>query len=127
VRRAILTCTLILLFAGGCGRSDSGPALSDLPSYPGATQTESMEQSGMLGILGGELVQLTTGDSYDEVLDFYTTELAGRDTEVIEHTTELGRQTAISITRDEGVITVAIQEFTDEDAVNITHMRVGRP
>lgn len=126
MRRAILTCTLILLFAGGCGSSESGPALSDLPSYPGATQTESMEQSGMLGILGGELVQLTTSDSYGEVLDFYTAKLSDRDTEIIEHTTELGRQTAISITQDEGVITVAIQEFTDEGAVNITHMRVGR-
>lgn len=126
MRRAILACTLILLFAGGCGSSRSGTALGDLPSYPGATQTESMEQSGMLGILGGELVQLTTGDSYEEVLDFYTVELAGRDTEVMEHTTELGRQTAISITRDEGVVTIAIQEFIDEDAVNITHMRVGR-
>jgi hypothetical protein len=117
-----------LLLAVGCaGESNSAgaEAFRQLPHYPGAVQTESIAQSGMLGILSGEIVQLTTGDSFDEVLDFYRTALADQDVEVIDHTSDLGRQTAISMRGDNHVVTVAIQEFVDEGAVNVTLMRVG--
>ena len=43
----------------------------------------------------------------------------------MEHESELGRQTAISIPQKKGIITVAIQEFTEEGTVNISFMAVG--
>jgi hypothetical protein len=43
----------------------------------------------------------------------------------MNHESELGRQTAISIPQKKGVITVAIQEFTEDGTVNITFMAVG--
>jgi hypothetical protein len=43
----------------------------------------------------------------------------------MDHESELGRQTAISIPQKKGMITVAIQEFTEEGTVNITFMAVG--
>jgi hypothetical protein len=56
---------------------------------------------------------------------FHTDALYQYDTELMEHESELGRQTAISIPQKKGVITVAIQEFTEEGTVNITLMAVG--
>ncbi|MBT8365464.1 MAG: hypothetical protein KJP23_12230 [Deltaproteobacteria bacterium] len=43
----------------------------------------------------------------------------------MNHESELGRQTAISIPQKKGMITAAIQEFTEEGKVNITFMAVG--
>ena len=116
---------VLVVGCGGSNNSSNAEAFGNLPRYPGANETESMEQSTMLGILSGELVQLATSDSFDQVLDFYTTELADHELEILNHSTDLGRQTAISIPSDGGVVTVAIQEFVDEGAVNITLMRVG--
>jgi hypothetical protein len=43
----------------------------------------------------------------------------------MSHTSELGRQTAISIPQKRGMVSVAIQEFIEEGKVNITLMAVG--
>jgi len=118
---------LVALLVVGCGGSSPGKeAFQNLPHYPGAVATESLEQSTMLGVLSGELVQMTTSDGFDEVVDFYTTALARQDVEVLNHSSDLGRQTAISIREDTSVVSVAIQEFASEGEVNITLMRVGR-
>jgi hypothetical protein len=117
---------LLLNILTGCGSSSSdGLSLQDIPLYPNATEDESMEQSSFGGILGGKLAQFTTTDSYDEVVEFYTDALEKYDPEVLSHTSELGRQTAISIKQKKRIISVAIQEFTEEGKVNITLMRVG--
>ena len=70
-------------------------------------------------------VQFTTTDPFDEVVDFYSDALNTYDPEFLSHTTDLGRQTAISIPQKNGMISVAIQEFTAEGTVNITFMAVG--
>jgi len=75
--------------------------------------------------MGGNLQQFTTTDSYEDVLGFYTQSLEAMHPEVLTHTSELGRQTAFSIPQKNGVISVAVQEFTSEGAVNITLMGVG--
>lgn len=117
---------LLICFLPGCGSSgDDGPFLQDIPLYPNAMEGESMQQSSYGGIVGGNLSQFSTTDSYDKVVDFYTDALNKYNTEVLSHTSELGRQTAISIQQKNGVISVAIQEFTEEGKVNITLMRVG--
>lgn len=117
---------LLIGFAAGCGNSSSiQSALQEIPHYPNAIEGESMEQSLPGGFLGGSLTQFTTTDPFDDVLEFYTDALYQYDTELMEHESELGRQTAISIPQKKGIITVAIQEFTDEGTVNITFMAVG--
>ena len=75
--------------------------------------------------MSGSLLQLTTTDSFDQVLDFYTDALGQYDPEFMSHTSELGRQTAISIPQKNGMVSVAIQEFIEEGKVNITLMAVG--
>ena len=126
-RACLLGIALAMTIAAGCGNSGGGGlSLQDIPLYPGATQGQSMAQSSPFGIVGGELKQFTTTDSYDEVLDFYTNALSGLDPEFLSHKSELGRQSGISIPRKNGMITVAVQEFIEEDAVNITFMSVGR-
>jgi len=117
---------LLIGFATGCGSSsDTQSALQEIPHYPNAIEGESMEQSLPGGFLGGSVTQFTTTDPFDEVLEFYTDALFQYDTEFMEHESELGRQTAISIPQKKGMITVAIQEFTEEGTVNITFMAVG--
>ena len=117
---------LLIHLATGCGSSGGdGPALQDIPRYPNATEGESMAHSSPGGFVSGNLAQFTTTDSFDEVVDFYTEALGQYDPEFMSHTSELGRQTAISIPRENGVTSVAIQEFTAEGKVNITIMVVG--
>ena len=117
---------LLTIIPAGCGSSSGdGLSLQDLPRYPNATEGESMEQSSLGGIVGGSLAQFTTTDSFDEVMDFYTDALNKHDPEFLSHTSELGRQTAISIPQKNGMISVAIQEFSAEGKVNITLMAVG--
>lgn len=122
----VVVFALLINIPTGCGSSSSdGPSLQDIPRYPSATEGESMQQSSPGGIVGGELVQFTTTDSFDEVVDFYTDALNEYDPESLSHTSELGRQIAISIPQENGMISVAIQEFTQEGKVNITFMAVG--
>lgn len=118
---------LIILLLSGCGKSDEGgPDLEDLPLYPGATRVESLEQSVPGGLMGGKLEQFTTTDSYDDVLQFYREALNGFNPETSSFESELGQQTAISLPRERGILTVAIQAFADEGVVGITFMSVGR-
>ena len=120
VPRAVSAFVVVVLL-NGCGSDAS--SLDEIPRYPGATQTEAMQQSGMLGIMSGELVQLETRDDYDQVLSFYTERLA--DAELMLETTEQGRVAALTIAQPLGAVSVAIQEFDQENAVYITLMRVG--
>ena len=115
----------IVLLTGCGGYSDIKAALQEIPLYPNAIEGETMEQSLPGGFMGGSVTQFTTTDPYDEVLEFYSDALYQYETEVMEHESELGRQTAISIPRKRGMITVAIQEFVEEETVNITLMAVG--
>jgi hypothetical protein len=117
---------LLVNIPTGCGgSSDDGMSLQIIPRYPNATEGESMGQSSLGGIVRGNLAQFTTTDSFDEVLEFYTDALGEYDPELMSHTSELGRQTAISIPQKNGMISVVIQEFTEEGEVNITLMAVG--
>ena len=84
-----------------------------------------MGQSSPGGILSGNLSQFTTTDSFDQVVGFYTDALSQHDPELMSHAPELGRQTAISMPRKNGMLSVVIQEFTEEGTVNITFMSVG--
>lgn len=121
----MIAFTVLVSLPTGCGRSANVPSLEDIPVYPNATEGESMEQSSPGGMMGGMLKQYTTTDSFDDVLAFYTDALNAQNPEVMSHTSELGRQTALSIKQDNGMVTVAIQEFTEEGTVNITLMSVG--
>ena len=123
----VVAFALLIYIPAGCENSNGkGLLLQDIPRYPDATEGESMEQSIPGGLVGGKLAQFTTTDSFDEVVDFYTDALNKYDPQFISHTSELGRQTAISIPQKAGMISVAIQEFTEEEKVNITLMSVGR-
>ena len=123
--KVVVFALLVVIATGGGCSSGIESALQDIPRYPGATAGESMEHSLPGGFLGGALEQFTTTDPFEEVLDFYTDALYQYDTEFMNHESELGRQTAISIPQKKGMITVAIQEFTEEGKVNITLMAVG--
>ena len=122
----VILLALLTITTTGCGSSSGdGPSLQDIPLYPNATEGESMEQSSPGGIVGGSLAQFTTTDPFDEVVDFYSDALNKYDPEFMSHASDLGRQTAISIPQKNGMISVAIQEFTAEEKVNITFMAVG--
>jgi len=122
----VVALALLTGLLTGCGGySDIKSALQEIPLYPNAVEGESMEQSFPGGFMGGSVTQFMTTDPYEEVLEFYTDALYQYETEVMEHETELGRQTAISIPQKKGMITVAIQEFSEEQTVNITFMAVG--
>ena len=122
----VVVFVLLTGLAAGCGNSsDIKSALQEIPPYPNAIEGESMEQSLPGGFIGGSITQFTTTDPFDDVVAFYTDALYQYDTEFMDHESDLGRQTAISIPQKKGMITVAIQEFTEEGAVNITFMAVG--
>ncbi len=120
---SLIAVVFLVTIVVSCGSGDSRPSLAEIPRYPNAVERESMAQS--MGPIGGQLVQFTTRDSHDAVLEFYTDALKTYDTKTMSHAVEGGRQTAISIPQRRGNITVAIQEFVKEGAVNITLMRVG--
>ncbi len=120
---SLITMAFLVAFAVSCGSGDARPSLAEIPRYPNAVERESMAQS--MGPIGGQLVQFTTRDSHDAVLSFYTDALKAYETKTMSHALEGGRQTAISISQRRGNITVAIQEFKKEGAVNITLMQVG--
>lgn len=109
----------------GCGNAKTELSFQDIQHYPAATPEQSMEGSGMAGLMGGELTQLSTSDPFDSVVAFYSNELERYSPEILSHTSELGRQTAITVKQDKQVFTVAIQEHEDEERIMITHMAVG--
>lgn len=121
----MMVFALLVSIPTGCERSANVPSLQDIPPYPNATEGESMEHSSPGGFVGGKMQQYTTTDPFDDVVDFYTDALSSYNTEVMSHTSELGRQTAVSIKQDKGITTVAIQEFTEKGTVNITFMAIG--
>ena len=117
---------LLITIPMGCGSSSGdGPSLQDIPRYPNATEGESMEQSSPGGFVRGSLAQFATTDPFEEVVDFYANALNEYDPQFISHTSELGRQTAISIPQRKGMVSIAIQELTAEEKVNIIFMAVG--
>jgi len=121
----ILLWLLLAIVLSGCGKEQNqGPALQDIPLYPNATIGETM-QASMLGMMGGSLAQYSTTDSYDEVLSFYNESLATHNPEVMSHSSDLGRQAALSIRKENGMVTVSVQEFTEENTVAITFMEVA--
>ena len=116
---------LFMSMITACGDSDSEQqSLQEIPQYPGATRGESMEHSSFGGFIGGKLEQFSTSDSFDDVLSFYEKALSEQQPQVLSHTSELGRQTALSLHQNNGILTVTIQEFTEEGQVNITFMSV---
>lgn len=121
----VIALAMLVGISTGCG-SSTGPSLENIPHYPNATKGEAMEMSGPGGFMGANLVQMTTTDSFDKVVDFYTDALSENDTGLVSNTTEQGRVAAFSIEQKKGVITVAVQEFTKEGKVNITLMAAGR-
>lgn len=125
VAAIVSSLALIALLLGGCGEPSVGPSTAAISRYPGATLGETLEASAPFGLFGGHLEQYTTRDSYEDVLAFYRESLRSYDPEVVTHETPQGRQTALSIDVEGGGITVAIQEFREEDAVNITLMAAG--
>lgn len=127
-KRALLVgIALLINLLAGCGNSsDRGMSLQDIPRYPNSVEGKSMAQSSPGGLVGGKLQQFTTTDSFDEVVEFYTDALTGLDPKYLSHTSELGRQTAISLRNKNGVISVAIQAFSEEGTVSITLMSVGK-
>ena len=104
---------------------DDGSSTQDIPLYPNAYDGESIEGSSPGGFLGGKLEQFTTTDPFENVVDFYTDALNRYSPEFVSHTSELGRQTAISIPEKNGMISIAIQEFIEEGKVNITFMSLA--
>ena len=115
-----------LFIMTGCGESEnSGPTMADIPIYPDVETGQSMEQQIPGGFMGGAIKQYKSSDPFDAVVSFYTNALEQYETQVMSHTSELGQQTVFSISRSNGVITIAIQEFVEEDIVNITFMEVG--
>jgi hypothetical protein len=118
---------LLINIPTGCGNSSDGRlSIQNIPRYPNAATGKSMAQSSPGGLVGGKLEQFTTTDSFDEVVEFYTDALTGFEPKFISHTSELGRQTAISIRKQNGVLSVAIQAFPGEGKVSITLMSVGK-
>ncbi len=70
-------------------------------------------------------MQYTTTDSYNDVMAFYIDALIDEETDVISYKSDLGRQIVISTKQDNGVISIAIQEFSRERRVSITLMGLG--
>ena len=103
----------------------SGPSINDIPVYPNSKKGESMQHS-MFGMIGGALQQYSTTDGFKRVLGFYESELALYNPDVMTHHLEHGRQSAITIEKDDGALTVAIQEYKDEGQVMITFMEVSK-
>jgi hypothetical protein len=125
-RSAMAVAFALLVGVAGCGSSDGdGPPMKGIPRYPNAVEGESMGQSSPGGMLSGSLSQFTTTDPFDQVVGFYTDALSQYDPELMSHASELGRQTAISMPQRNGMVSVVIQEFTEEGTVNITFMSVG--
>lgn len=122
----LVVLILVMSVAAGCGNSgDDGLSMKDIPRYPNATEQQSMQHSSPGGVMGGKLVQFTTTDSFDKVVAFYTDALNSYNPEFLSHTSALGRQTAISILQKNETISIAVQEFVQEERLNITFMAVG--
>jgi hypothetical protein len=123
---ALIIIAITFIFFSGCGQSENSDMdINKIPVYFNAESSQSLQQQLPGGILGGSLKQYSSNDSYTDIVQFYQEALNSYDTQNMSHTSELGRQTVFSINNQTGIITVAIQEFTEEDTVNITIMEAG--
>jgi hypothetical protein len=124
-RLAVILMVVIYLLAG-CGSSENGGTfMQSVPVYPYASENEAMQHADPDGLMGGKLTQYTTGDTFDQVVDYYASALEIHEPRIASHASELGRQTAFSIAQDGGIASVVIQEFARERSVSITVMQVG--
>jgi len=123
--KLITTILFLVCFISSCGNSNKELSLQDIPYYPASIPEQSMEGSSPAGMIEGELIQLSTNDPFEAVEKFYMGELEKYSPEILSHTSELGRQTAITIKQKNGMVTVSIQEHNAEKRIVITHMAVG--
>ena len=108
----------------GCAENH-GPSMSAIPRYANSTPGEMMQGSTPGGFMGVSLEQYTTTDSFDQVFEFYREELKAMSPQVLNERCELGRMSAFAIPVEDGMITVGVQEFTEEGTVNITLSSMG--
>ena len=121
----VISFVFLISLPLGCGDSGGSKlSLQDIPRYPDATEGETITQSAAGGTVSGKLLQFTSTDPFDKVLDFYTDAMNQYDLKVSSQESEFGRQTALTVLQKGGMITIAIQEFVDEGKVNITFMTV---
>ena len=107
VSTILIASAFSLILITGCGDSGSkGPGFHDIPQYPNSVKKESMQQSSLMNIVKGKLEQFTTEDSFDDVNNFYTNALQKLNPRTQNHTSELGRSTAMVIKQKNGAITV---------------------
>ncbi len=123
ISTSILLGWLILMLSACGGTSGPELTLSDIPIFPDAKEAASMLPTDMAG-MKGNLKQYSSSASYDDVVNFYINALQTYQTHVVGHTSELGRQAAISIRKAKGGLSVAIQELAAENTVHITLMEV---
>lgn len=103
----------------------AGCSKVEVPEYPSAIEDQ-VHEANYFGMNFGKIKRVVTDDSYDEVFAFYMEKLDDNNPEVISHTLEDGRQTAITITKNKyRSVTVAIQEFKKDGKVAITYMNLG--
>lgn len=113
---------ILLCCAVGCNNQEAALSFQSIPHYPASVPEHSMDGAAPAGVIQGELIQLSTTDPFDTVVEFYTGELSRYNPEVLSHSSGLGRQTAITIQRDNKVFAITIQEFGQGERVAITHM-----
>ena len=118
---------ILLCGAGGCNNRDTALSFQGIPHYPASVPEQGLDGAVPSGVIKGELVQLSTTDPFDTVVEFYTGELSRYNPEVLSHSSGLGRQTAITIQQDSKVFAITIQEFGKENRVAITHMGMEKP
>ncbi len=124
LRYSFILILFVSFVSAGCSKSDA-PEQVQVPIYPGAKADEELDAKFM-GMSLGMVKRVVTSDSYDNVIAFYREQLASYNPEIITHTLEDGRQTAITVVEDEKKsITVAIQESKKVGKVAISYMRVG--
>ncbi len=124
LRYSFILILFVSFVSAGCSKSDA-PEQVQVPIYPGAKADEELDAKFM-GMSLGMVKRVVTSDSYDNVIAFYREQLASYNPEIITHTLEDGRQTAITVVENEKKsITVAIQESKKVGKVAISYMRVG--
>ncbi len=124
LRYSFILILFVSFLSAGCSKSDA-PEQVQVPIYPGAKADEELDAKFM-GMSLGMVKRVVTSDSYDNVIAFYREQLASYNPEIITHTLEDGRQTAITVVENEKKsITVAIQESKKVGKVAISYMRVG--
>lgn len=117
-----LGALFLFLILSSCGKAEKSSVSSRpaIPPYPNAIHDQSIEKKGM-----GQLERVYTHDSFYEVVQFYSEKLEQYDPNSVSHTSELGRQMAITFEKEGRTISVAIQGMEEENMVFVTYMTVG--